>query len=330
MKVEVTTGLLDLSDWRHILVITVGLFAVLVAVGALSNNVGVLGIMIIIGVFINISPQIMLLYQKYRQLKEMEEKFPSFLRDLTENIRSGMPFHKAVIASSKTDYGTLSAEVRKMAHQLSWGVTLDKALDKFAERVKASRRLYAAAKIIRESFASGGEVVSTLESVADSSLSLEEAEKEKKSLLNQYVVLMYAISIIFVVIISAINKFLIPIFQTAGDTAASGAIESIVSLENPCNTCLGFECNVCDFYNAVAYVVVRDPVTGQAIDPVNITVYYTSLFFLMAIIQAILSGLVAGQISEGSIRAGIKHSMILAGITIGAFLIMIKFGFLGI
>ncbi len=329
-KVEIPTGFLDLNDWKHILAVTMGLFVVLVAVGALSNNVGVLGIMVIIGMFINIAPQIMLVYQKFRHIKEMEEKFPAFLRDLTENIRSGMPFHKAIIATSKIDYGTLSIEVKKMAHQLSWGVTLDKALERFAERVKVSKRLYASIRIIRESFLSGGEVVSTLESVSESATNLEEAEKEKKSLLSQYVVLMYAISMIFVVIISAINKFLIPIFQSSDSTTASGAVESVVSLENPCNTCTGFECNVCDLYNAVGYIVVRDPTTGAAIDPTNITVYYTSLFFLMAIIQSILSGLVAGQISEGSVRAGIKHSLILSGITIGAFLIMIKFGFLGI
>lgn len=330
LKIELKNSAINFSDAKQILIITIVMMAILIAVGLISSNVGVLGILIIIGVFINISPQVILLYQKYRQIKEMEEKFPAFLRDLTESIRSGLPFHKAIIASAKIDYGTLTAEVKKMAHQLSWGVPLDKVLDKFAERMKSSKRLYTSAKIIRESFLSGGEVISTLESVAESATNLEEAEKEKKSLLNQYVVLMYAISIIFVIIISAINKFLIPIFQTAGNTAASGAVQSVVSLENPCNTCVGLECGICDFYNSVAYVVVRDPTTGQAIDPVNITVYYTALFFLMALIQSILSGLVAGQISEGSMRAGIKHAMILAGITVGSFLMMIKFGFLGI
>ena len=42
-KVEIKTGFLDLNDWKHILAVTMGLFAVLVAVGSLSNNVGVLG-----------------------------------------------------------------------------------------------------------------------------------------------------------------------------------------------------------------------------------------------------------------------------------------------
>lgn len=328
MKAEIKTGWLDLSDWRHVLLITVPLSMVIVAVGVLSANVGVLGIVVVIAVFMNATPPIILIYQSYRQLKEMEEKFPMFLRDLIESIRSGTPFHKAILASSKIDYGTLSVEVRKMAHQISWGVTLDKALDRFAERVKASKRLYAATKIIRESFLSGGEVVSTLESVAESAATLEEAEKEKKSLLNQYVVLMYAISVIFVVIISAINKFLIPIFQSSGNTAAAGAVSQVVSLDNPCNTCTGFECNVCDMYSFVGSVTLGG---GPApLDLTSITVYYTSLFFLMAVIQAVLSGLVAGQISEGSIKAGIKHSLILSGISIGSFLIMIKMGFLGV
>lgn len=328
MKLDFNTGFLDLGDWRHILIVTIILSVVIIAVGVLSNNIGVLSITIFIGVFINATPQVLLLYQSYRQLKEMEEKFPAFLRDLIEGIRSGMPFHKAIIAASRIDYGTLSTEIKKMAHQLSWGVTLEKVLDGFAERVKSSKRLYAATKIIRESSLSGGEVVATLESVADSSANLEEAEKEKKSLLNQYVVLMYAISVIFVIIISAINKFLIPIFQTAGDTAAGGAVQSVISLENPCNTCLGFECNICDMYTFVGKVTLGGAATQ--VEPTSITVYYTSLFFLMAIVQAILSGLVAGQISEGSIRAGLKHSLILSGISVGSFLLMIYFGFLGI
>lgn len=323
---------LDLADWRHLLIVTLGLFAALVAVGALSNDVGVLGITVVLGMFIIVTPQVLMLYQRYRQVKEMEERFPSFLRDMTESIRSGMPFHKAIIESSKSDYGSLTPEVKKMAHQLTWGVPIDKVLDKFADRVKASKRLYTSAKIIRESFASGGKVVSTLESVADSATNLEEAEKEKKSLLSQYVLLMYAISIIFVVIISAINGFLVPIFQTTGGSpAAGGAIGEIVSLENPCNTAIGLEVPVCDFYtNVIGSWLVVDPDTNMPVNPSDITVYYTSLFFLMSLMQSVLSGLVAGQISEGSLRAGIKHSLILAGITFGAFLILIRLGFLGI
>jgi hypothetical protein len=50
----------------------------------------------------------------------------------------------------------------------------------------------------------------------------------------------------------------------------------------------------------------------------------------MAVVQSVLSGLVAGQISEGSVKAGIKHSIILAGITVGMFYILVQMGLLGI
>ena len=42
----------------------------------------------------------------------------------------------------------------------------------------------------QETYKSGGDVVRTLESLADSSLVLQESSKERKSLLQQYVVLM--------------------------------------------------------------------------------------------------------------------------------------------
>ena len=39
--------------------------------------------------------------------------------------------------------------------------------------------------------------------------------------------------------------------------------------------------------------------------------YYNALFISMIIIQGIFTGLVAGQIGEGSAVAGLKHSVIM-------------------
>jgi len=39
--------------------------------------------------------------------------------------------------------------------------------------------------------------------------------------------------------------------------------------------------------------------------------YYNGLFLLMTVIQGIFAGLVAGQIGEGSVIAGFKHSVIM-------------------
>jgi flagellar protein FlaJ len=292
----------------------------LVLFGALSRDIGVVGNMVIFATFLIAAPQLFLRYEKYREIREMEERLPQFLRDLTENVRSGLPLHKAISTASKFEYGALSKEVKKMAHQISWGMPVNKVLDKFAERVKNSKRLSTAIKIVRESYESGGNLVSTLESVTESTSLLREAQSERKSLLNQYVLLMYAISLIFTGIVSVINQLLLPIFETS---AQAEAVETL-GFQNPCTAASELlAVSVCNFYKAIAQYVF-------SLDPVKIGAYYTSLFFIMALIQSIFSGLVAGQISEGSILAGIKHSLILFGITLGAFSILIRLGFLGV
>lgn len=247
----------------------------------------------------------------------MEERFPSFLRDLTGYLRSGLPFHQTILMSSKFDYGKLSKEIKKMSNQISWGMSVDKALEQFSNRVKSSKRLNMTLKIIRESFLSGGDVVSTLESVADSTTTLEESEKEKKSLLNQYVVLMYAISFMFLGIVVAINQFMVPIFQSSA-LAASPEL----GLTNPCEA-FGHDIFPCNILEAPAKYMF-------SMDVSNISAYYVSLFFFMSVIVSISSGLVAGQISENSISAGIKHSIIMATIVVGAFYIITYTKLLGV
>jgi multisubunit Na+/H+ antiporter MnhC subunit len=55
-----------------------------------------------------------------------------------------------------------------------------------------------------------------------------------------------------------------------------------------------------------------------------------SIFFLLSLIQAIFAGFVAGQVAEGSIRAGIKHSLILTAIVVGAYLLLFRIGLIGV
>jgi flagellar protein FlaJ len=289
---------------------------------------GVLGPVIMLSAFIITVPQMLLTYEKYRVVKEYEEKFPLFLRDLIESLRSGMPFHKAVIVASRLEYGKFSVEVKKMANQISWGMPFEKVINQLTERVNASKRMVMALKIIRETYLTGGDVITTLEAVADSTITLEEAEKEKKSLLNEYVVLMYAIAFLFVGIVVAINNVMVPIFQTSEMISSGGG--QAFGISNPCgSTSNAGEELVCSLFASVSrYVLFIIPDTAQFYS--SIGAYYVSLFFCMSIIEAMCCGLVAGQISEGSVPAGIKHSFIMLCITFGAYYILIFLKVLGV
>jgi flagellar protein FlaJ len=292
------------------------LASICLLIGILSGISGVMGNALILVVLILTIPFIFFQYEKYRRIRDMEEKFPHFLRDLTESIRSGMPLTQAIRSAAKMNYGRfLTPEIRKIANQISWGMPLNKALDQFAERVKRSKRLNAATRIIKEAYFSGGDVASILNSIAETTTLLREAEREKKSILNQYVVLMYGICIVFLVIVVVVTRFILPIFETEMGMEEAG-------LMNPCEVCRGILCNsICSFYSFIAKSLLRLEAGPKA--------YYVSLFFLMAIIQASFAGVIIGEMTEKSIIVGLRHSVILAGISWGVFLILIQMGMLG-
>jgi flagellar protein FlaJ len=299
---------------KKVLLTSVVISILLISLGIITGNEVVKGNGIIISVFLIIIPLILFRYEKQRTLKEIEEKFPGFLRDVVESIRSGMPFHKAIAICSKLEYGKLTKEVKKMANQISWGMPLDKVLDQFTEKVKRSKRLYVSLKILKESYSTGGDVVSTLESVIDNLNILEDSEKEKKTLLNQYVILMYAISFIFVGILISINKLMVPVFQIS-----SSLPESMIS--NPCENNPNI---ICSIYSIPSRYVFRVK------DPNGIGAYYLSIFFFMSMIVAVACGLVAGQISENSITMGLVHSAIMTTVIFGTMWILSGAGMLGV
>jgi len=303
LKIKLTTE-------QDIILISVSITLFLIALGIFTSNQGVISNALILFAFMLALPLILLRYERERAIKEIEGKMPAFLRDLVEGIRSGMPFHQAIVSTSKLDYGELSKEVKKMSNQISWGMPVNKVLDQFIERVKSSKRLFMALKILRESYITGGDVIATLESVSNNLTELSDAEKERRSLLNQYVVLMYAIVFIFVFILVAINRLMIPVFQIS--TSPGGGM---IGLQSPCQDNPSI---ICTIFAIPAKYIFNVP------DSTSISAYYISIFFYMSTIIAIACGLVIGQISEDSMIAGLKHSIILT-VAVWGILLLLKF-----
>ncbi|MCS7093629.1 MAG: type II secretion system F family protein [Candidatus Aenigmarchaeota archaeon] len=304
---------LELSTEIKIKIFSILIGCFLVSIGYISNDVGVLGNSILLSVIFIFGVFSIFEYKKYREFKEMEEKFPIFLRDLTEALNSGMSLPKAISTVTKYDYGTLSKEIKWMANQISWHIPINRVLDRFSSRMKKSKKISTAVKILKEAYNSGGNTVAVLTSLSESFETLEQLEKDRRSMLNQYVVMIYAISIIFLVVVIMIQRLLIPILSNPQLTS--------IALSNPCANCVGISCQICDLYRYVAFSLF-----GAKED----NFYYISLFFFLSLIQAIFAGIVAGEIAEGSPRAGVKHSIILASIIVGAFLMIYKIGIIGV
>lgn len=318
---------LEFSYRIRILFITLIAATALIGLGIISSDIGIFGNMIIISVLITMAPQVILSYESYRGLKDVEANFPKLMMNLSESIRSGMPLHKAMMLVGKYDYGKLTPEVKKMVHQISWRTDIVKVLDQFADRVKKSKRLVVSIKTIKESYISGGDIASTLDHIAGNIEILGDVEKDRKSILNQYVILMYAISIIFVGIVSAINNFMIPVFEITSAQASVGTGQVNLGVSNPCRNVEGLSASICDnLFTPIASIFLENPLEDGIL---SLRAYYIALFFSMSLMQSVFSGLIAGVISEGSMLAGFKHSLIMAILVFGAFSIMVRIGFLG-
>jgi pilus assembly protein TadC len=80
-------------------------------------------------------PPAVLDYVDYRWKKSIDERFPDLFRSVVQAQQTGMTLPQALEVASKRNYGPLTAELRKMVNQMSWGLSFEEALQEFRKRV---------------------------------------------------------------------------------------------------------------------------------------------------------------------------------------------------
>ncbi len=236
-----------------------------------------LGYVVLLIVGISVGPVTAYSYLQQTRIGDMETHFPGFLRELAEAKRAGINLPNAIINSSNIDYGALSDEIIKMSNQLSWGIPLPKVLKMFQKRTTRSDYINRSMAIVLESYYGGGDIAATMEAIANSVGDLKEVEAERDSILKEQVIIIYAIQFIFVAIIVAMYKIMLPLIAVQGASGA-GLFQSVASAPS--------------------------------------AEYFKILFFLTLTIQSVSNGLVAGEAKEGSLSAGLKHILIMLSVAI--------------
>lgn len=237
----------------------------MVLVGFFTVGVGpALDDYVFFGFLIALFPIAFLNYLDYRWRKAVDERLPDLFRGIVQAQETGLSLHKALEEAAKRDYGPLTAELKKLTTQISWGASFEGALIAFGRRVGTALTQRTVPLIIEANHA-GGQAERVFEPMGKFIQTTLLLEKERKTQTRPYIAIIYVALFVFLFTVVILFKtFFINIDGTA-----------LFSISTPSLTNL------------------------------------QRIFLHLTLIQGFFGGLVAGKMGEGSITAGLKHSLIM-------------------
>jgi flagellar protein FlaJ len=288
------------------------------------------GTTLIAGFILGVLPYGVISFLRNRAVSEIERQFPTFLNDLAESKRGGQTFIQALESSRDSDYGRLTPEIEKIYNEMTWGVPFPDVMERFSRRMNDSKVVQESLTILLQSFRSGGNITATIDSIADDAADLRAILQKKNSQVKQQVIIMYVIYFLFVGITIGIYVMMSQLLGLG--TTENGALnqaEFLGGSGGSANFCNGEVLAAEPFcVNAKVFGFVPSNVTSYTSDyatrySYGQTAYYKSLMFVMLMIQGIATGAVAGQVSEGTPTAGVKHALIMLPLAFVGFLLTV-------
>jgi len=235
-----------------------------------------------------------------RRLKAVEASVPDFLDRFASTNEAGMPVVESFGRVVGSDLGALTTELERTWTDINWGARIEHALHRFQKRIRTpaiSRVVTLTTNAMRAS----GDLGPVLRIAANEAKATRRLERDRRSELLTYLVVIYIAFFVFLAIVVSLDVIFIPNIPTV-EAAASAP---------------------------------TDPTAGQAAGDVSTGPFdrasqltqaqkdaYSLVFFHTGLVQAVCSGLVAGQMGEGTIKAGAKHATVMLLIAYGTFLFL--------
>ena len=103
-------------------------------------------------------------FSELKRQKIIEIMFLNFTRSLVESVKSGVSIPRSIQNVSKKNYEALNPYVKKLSHQIEWGIPTSKALQTFAEDT-GNKVIKRSISLMVEAERSGGDITDILSSV---------------------------------------------------------------------------------------------------------------------------------------------------------------------
>jgi len=216
-----------------------------------------------------------------RKVLGIQALIPDFLERMAGINQVGLTIAQAIAIMVNTNLGLLSYEIRRIKRDMEWGANFTEALMRFEERVSTPSIARTVTLITKASEMSGqiGEVLS----IASSDAKMTEVlKKERLSEMFIYTAIVYLSFFVFLFVVGVLTTQFLPVLAniTTKGLPTSGALSGIGSI------------------------------------PI---ITFNRLLYHACLVQAFFSGLIAGQMGESALAAGVKHSCVLLIISLIAF-----------
>lgn len=173
------------------------------------TNPQMVNIILALPFFFFLTPYLFLSLFGIKKVEAKMEVIPRFLRDVVDNVESGMDLISSIKATTGNEYVVLNDDIKKLANQLSWGIEFEVAFLRFAKNV-GSKDLERDFLLIIEARKIGGHVEKILRELSYKISTENLRKKERKSNLSSNTFTGYISFCIFLFIIILIynNLFL--------------------------------------------------------------------------------------------------------------------------
>ncbi len=217
-----------------------------------------------------------------RRLERIENDLPDFLDRLASKTEAGMTLTRSIerMRTGERAVG-MDREVERIVRDIRWGGRTAHALERFGQRV-GSPAISRVVVLLTNAVEASTDLAAVLRIAADEAQTDRELKRKRQQELLIYTIIIYLTFLVFIGIVVALVTIFIPTIPSGVDFGAGDGV-AIPGGASGIGTG-----------------------TTEALKDA-----YSLVFFHAAMIQAVLSGLVAGQMSEGTIKAGAKHAAVM-------------------
>ena len=227
-----------------------------------------------------------------RRIDRIEAAVPELLERLASLNEAGMTVVNSLDRVRGSDLGVLSPEVDRLWRDVEYGANVDDALVRFGRRVRTTA-VTRVVVLLNNAMRASGELGDVLRIAAEQARSDLKLRRQRRQQMLTYLVVIYVAFLVFMVIIIAVNQVLVPSLP-----------ESVPTPSAEQTSRLGVNVDQFTRFGRVDKAA------------------YTLVFFHTALVQAVCSGLIAGQLGNGSLRDGAKHAAAMLGLAYLVFVLV--------